>query len=64
MKEGYIRGVRTKHILTKKNYTHKLQKSGEIDVQQICSRDNLKNLCIKSLPTLTFKKLIHKIEMR
>ena len=33
-------------------------------VTQIHSSDNLANLFTKSLPTLTFKKLIHKIRTR
>ena len=61
---GYIKGDRTKHISPKFFYTHELQKSGEIDVQQIHSSDNLADLFTKSLPTSTFKKLIHRIEMR
>ena len=52
------------HISPKFFYTHELQKSGEIDVQQIRSSDNLVDLFTKSLPTSTFKKLIHKIRMR
>ena len=64
IKGGYINGDRTKHISPKFFYTHELQKSGEIDVQQIRSSDNLENLFTKSLPTSTFKKLIHKIGMR
>ena len=55
---GYIKGDRTKHISPKFFYTHELQKSGEIDVQQIRSNDNLTDLFTKSLRTLTFKKLI------
>ena len=35
IKEGYIKGDRIKHISSKFFYTHELQKSGEIDVQQI-----------------------------
>ncbi|RVW59189.1 Copia protein [Vitis vinifera] len=61
---GYIKGDRTKHISPKFFYTHELQKSGEIDVQQIRSSDNLADLFTKSLPTSTFKKLIHRIGMR
>ncbi|RVW88003.1 Retrovirus-related Pol polyprotein from transposon TNT 1-94 [Vitis vinifera] len=61
---GYIKGDRTKHISPKFFYTHELQKSGEIDVQQIHSSDNLADLFTKSLPTSTFKKLIHRIGMR
>ena len=61
---GYIKGDRTKHISPKLFYTHELQKSGEIDVQQIHSSDNLADLFTKSLSTSTFKKLIHRIGMR
>ena len=61
---GYIKGDRTKHISPKFFYTHELQKSGEIDVQQIRLNDNLVDLFTKSLPTSTFKKLIHRIGMR
>ena len=64
IKEGHIKGDRTKHISPKFFYTHELQKSGEIDVQQIRSSDNLANLFTKSLLTSTFKKLIHKIGIR
>ena len=60
---GYINGDRTKHISPKFFYTHELQKSGEIDVQQIRSSDNLAGLFTKSLSTSTFKKLIHMIGM-
>ena len=64
IKKGYIKRDRTKHISPKFFYTHELQKSGEIDVQQIRSSDNLADLFTKSLPTSTFKKLIHRIGMR
>lgn len=41
-KGGYIKGDKTKHISpTKKNFTHDLQKKGAIDVQQVCSSDNM-----------------------
>ena len=63
IKGGYIKGDRTKNISRKFCYTHELQKSGEIDVQQIRSSDNLADLLTKSLPTSTFKKLIHNIGM-
>ena len=56
-----IKGDITKHISPKFFYTQELQKSGEIDVQKIWSSDNLTDLFTKSLPTSTFKKLIHKI---
>ena len=64
IKGSYIKGDRTKHISPKLFYTHELQKSGEINVQQIRSSDNLANLFTKSWPTSTFKKLIYKIGMR
>ena len=62
-KGDYIKGNRTKHISPKFFYTHELQKSGEINVQQICLSDNLADLFIKSLSTSAFKKLIYKIGM-
>ena len=64
IKGGYIKGDRTKHIYPKFFYTHELQKSGEINVHQIRSSDNLADLFMKSLPTSIFKKLIHNIGMR
>ncbi|KAI3821171.1 hypothetical protein L1987_08729 [Smallanthus sonchifolius] len=64
LKEGYIKGDRTKHILPKFFFTHDLQKNGDIVVQQIRSCENLADLFTKSLPTSTFKKLVHGIGMR
>ena len=64
IKGSYIKGDKTKHIYLKFFYTHELQKSGEIDVQQIWSSDNLADLFTKLFPTSTFKKLMHKIGMR
>ena len=61
---GYIKGDRTKHIAPKFFHTHELQKSNEIDVQQIRSSDNLADLFTKSLPTSTFEKLRYRIGMR
>ena len=61
---GYIKKDKTKHISSKLFYINELQKSGEIDVQQIHSSDNLADLFTKSLSTSTFKKLIHRIGMR
>ncbi|XP_074369963.1 secreted RxLR effector protein 161-like [Apium graveolens] len=57
LKEGYIKGDRTKHISPKFFYTHELQKNGEIDIQQSRSCDNLADLFTKSLPNSTFGKL-------
>ena len=64
VKGGYIKGDRTKHISPKFFYTHELQSSGEINVQQIRSNDNLADLFTKALPTATFKKLVRQIGMR
>ena len=61
---GYIKGYRTKHFSSKFFYTHELQKSGEIDVKQIRSSDNLLDLFTKALPTATIKKLVNNIGMR
>ena len=64
VKGGYIKDDRTKHISSKIFYTHELQNSVEINVQQIRFSDNLVDLFTKVLPTTTFKKLIHQIGMR
>ncbi|GJY24422.1 hypothetical protein Tco_0398080 [Tanacetum coccineum] len=61
---GYIKGDITKHILSKFFFTHDLQKSGDIIIQQIRSNDNPSDLFTKALPTTTFKKLVHGIGMR
>ena len=63
VKGGYIKGDRTNHISPKIFYNHKLQNKGEINVQQIRSSDNLTDLFTKTLPTTTFKKLVHQIGM-
>ena len=64
IKGGYIKGDRTKHISPKLFSSHELQKSGEIDIRQIRSSNNLADLFIKSLPTNTFRQLRHKIGLR
>ncbi|KAL8155915.1 hypothetical protein AgCh_001101 [Apium graveolens] len=64
LKEGYIKGDRTKHILPKFFYTHELQENGDINVQQVRSCDNLADILTKSLPTSTFEKLRNKMGMR
>uniref|UniRef100_A0A2N9GLH0 Reverse transcriptase Ty1/copia-type domain-containing protein n=1 Tax=Fagus sylvatica TaxID=28930 RepID=A0A2N9GLH0_FAGSY len=61
---GYIKGDRTKHISPKFFYTHEIQKSGDIDVKQIRSSENLADIFTKSLLTTTFKKIVHSIGMR
>jgi len=61
IKEGYIKGDRTKHISPKFFSTHDLQKEGVIDVCQVRSIDNLADLFTKSLPTKVFVQLTKKI---
>ena len=61
---GYIKGDRTKHILSKFFYTHELQESRQIDVKQIQSINNLADLFTKSLPMSIFEKLVYGIGMR
>ena len=64
LKDGYIKGDRTKHILPKFFFTHELQKAGEVQVVQVRSSDNSADLFTKALPTCTFRKLTHQIGMR
>ncbi|XP_023639599.1 uncharacterized protein LOC111830944 [Capsella rubella] len=64
LRDGYIKGDRTKHILPKFFFTHELQKAREVQVEQVQSCDNSGDLFTKSLPTSTFKKLTHQIGMR
>ena len=64
LKEGYIKGDRTKHISPKFFFTHDLQKNGDISIQQIRSCDNLADLFTKSLPNRIFEQLIQKIGLR
>ncbi|KAG7583564.1 Reverse transcriptase RNA-dependent DNA polymerase [Arabidopsis suecica] len=64
LKEGYIKGDRTKHILPKFFFTHDLQKDGEVQVVQVRSSDNSADLFTKALPTSTLRKFTHQIGMR
>ena len=64
LRRDYIKGDKTKHISSKFFYTHELQQKREINIKQIRSSDNLADLFTKSLPALTFKKLVHNIGMR
>ncbi|KAL0404096.1 UNVERIFIED_CONTAM: Secreted RxLR effector protein [Sesamum radiatum] len=64
IKDGYIKGDRTKHISPKFFSTHELQVEGKVDVTQIPSSQNLADLFTKALPTKVFKQLVHKIGMR
>ncbi|GJZ58206.1 hypothetical protein Tco_0613700 [Tanacetum coccineum] len=56
LKDRYIKGDKTKHILPKFFFTHDLQKSGDIIVQKVHSSDNQADLSTKALPTTTFKR--------
>ncbi|KAL0428635.1 UNVERIFIED_CONTAM: Retrovirus-related Pol polyprotein from transposon TNT 1-94, partial [Sesamum latifolium] len=51
IKDGYIKGDRTKHISPKFFSTHELQVEGKVDVTQIPSSQNLADLFMKALPT-------------
>ena len=64
IKEGYIKGDKTKHISPKFFFTYDLQKDGVIDVRQVRSSDNLADLFTKSLPTRFFELLVRKIGLR
>jgi len=64
LKEGYIKGDRTKHILPKFFFTHDLQKDGEVKVVQVRSSDNSADLFTKALPASILRKLAHQIGMR
>ncbi|KAL0418698.1 UNVERIFIED_CONTAM: Retrovirus-related Pol polyprotein from transposon TNT 1-94 [Sesamum radiatum] len=64
IKDGYIKGDRTKHISPKFFSTHELQVEGKVDVKQIPSSQNLADLFTKALPTKVFKQLVHNIGMR
>ncbi|XP_048615708.1 uncharacterized protein LOC125588417 [Brassica napus] len=64
LKDGYIKGDRTNHILPKFFFTHELQKAGEVQVVQVRSNDNSADMFTKSLLTCTFRKLTHQIGMR
>ena len=63
IKEGYIKGDRTKHISPNFLFTHELLKIHEIEVKQIRSSDNVADLFTKALPSSTFKKLTYDIGM-
>ncbi|KAI3811306.1 hypothetical protein L1987_21027 [Smallanthus sonchifolius] len=64
IREGYIKGDRTKHISPKFFSTYDLQKEGEIDVCQIKSNENLADLFTKSLPRSSFEQLSQQIGLR
>ena len=64
MQIGYIKSNMTKHIAPKLFFPHELQQSGEINVMQTKSCDNLADLFTKSLPTTSFEKCVRGIGMR
>ncbi|KAM1111464.1 hypothetical protein ACFX19_010729 [Malus domestica] len=64
MKEGFIKGDKTKHISPRFFSAHELQKAKVIEVRQICYNENLADLFTKSLPKCTFQKLVQGIELR
>ncbi|KAJ1263512.1 hypothetical protein BS78_09G190800 [Paspalum vaginatum] len=60
----YIKSNLTKHIAPKLFYPHELQQSGEINILQAKSCDNLADLFTKSLPPPAFLKCVHGIGTR
>ena len=54
VKEGYIKGDKTKHISPKFFFTHELQKSHEIEVKKIRSSDDVADLFTKAFLSSTF----------
>ncbi len=64
MQTGYIKSNSTKHIASKLFYPHELQQSGEINILQTKSYDNLADLFTKSLPTSSFERCVKGIGMR
>ncbi|GKC89791.1 secreted RxLR effector protein 161-like protein [Tanacetum coccineum] len=64
IKEGYIKGDKTKHISPKFFFTYDLLKDGLIDVCQVRSIDNLADLFTNSLATKVFELLVRKIGLR
>ncbi|KAM1848657.1 hypothetical protein ACFX14_012762 [Malus domestica] len=64
MKEGFIKGDKTKHISPRFFSAHELQKAKVIEVRQIRSNENLADLFTKSLPKCIFQKLVQGIGLR
>lgn len=63
MKEGYTKSDRTKYIPPKFfSFTQELERSKEVDIQYICSSDNVADLFTKAL-TSVFKH-VQSIRMR
>ena len=64
MRTCYIKSNITKHISPKLFYPHELQETGEINILQTKSCDNLADLFTKSLPSSLFEKYINGIGMK
>ena len=64
MQTCYIKSNITKHIAPKLFYPHELQQSGEINILQTKSCDNLADLFTKSIPVSTFEKCVRVIGTR
>ncbi|KAM2702161.1 hypothetical protein EV2_003905 [Malus domestica] len=64
MKEGFIKGDKTKHISPRFFSAHEIQKAKVIEVRQIRSNENLADLFTKSLPKCIFQKLVQGIGLR
>lgn len=48
----------TNHISPKFFYSYELQNEGEVKILQVKYSNTLADLCIKSLPTITFRKYV------
>lgn len=63
LKTRFIKRDKT-NIFYQDFYSHMIfKRMMNINVQQIHSNNNITDLFIKSLPTATFEKMVHKIEM-
>ena len=61
LKDGQIKGDRTKYTSLKFFFTRDFEKDRDINIQQIRSSDNLAYLFMKALPTAIFEKLLYNI---
>ena len=64
MQKKYIKSNITKHIAPKLFYPHELWQSGEINILQTKSCDNLADVFTKSLPTSLFEKCVKGFGMK
>ena len=63
MKQGFIKGDNTKHIVPKFFYNQQQQEFLKIQVSQVRSEDNVADLFTKSLPKSTFEKHVKSLGM-